>query len=196
MKYVKMIGLAAVAAMALMAFAGAGTASAAATTLCKTAESPCSEAWSYPDGTTVHATQKGSGSLATSGFTVTCTESTLHGATAGGGTKIVIDKLIWEGCNTTVDTVATGEIEVTKASSGNATVVAKNTKVTINIAGVSCTFGAGAGLTLGTYTESTKHLTISGTEVPKVEGSFLCPSSGKWTDTYVITQPTGTVYVS
>lgn len=41
MKYVKTLGCAAMAAMALMVFLGAGTASG--TVLCKTAASPCPE---------------------------------------------------------------------------------------------------------------------------------------------------------
>jgi hypothetical protein len=50
MKYLKMLGLAAVAAMALTAVLGASSASAA-TFLCKTNANPCPE--HYPTGTTL-----------------------------------------------------------------------------------------------------------------------------------------------
>lgn len=53
MKLTKMLGLAVVAAIAVMAFAGAGTASA--TTLCKVKENPCAAANQYPTHTTILA---------------------------------------------------------------------------------------------------------------------------------------------
>jgi len=53
MNYAKMLGLAAVAAAALMAFVGASSASAATSTLCSAAQSPCEAANAWPAITAV-----------------------------------------------------------------------------------------------------------------------------------------------
>lgn len=45
MKYLKMLGLAAVAAMALTAFAGVGSASATGGVLCENTTDHCTEKW-------------------------------------------------------------------------------------------------------------------------------------------------------
>jgi hypothetical protein len=196
MKYVKMLGLAAVAAMALMAFVGVGSASAT-TTFCKTAASPCPAEWDYPNTTTIHATQVGSGKFAVPGITVTCTESTLHGfVTENSKVSVAEESLTFGGCNTTVKTVKGGTLSVAASGSGNGNVSASTVEVTINIGGVSCIFGAGESTNLGTYTESNTHITISEKTINKTGGSFLCPGSGTWTTTYKITQPTGTIYIS
>src|SRR5215470_1129708 len=92
MKYVKMLGLAAVAAMGLMAFLGASTASA--TVACKTQlTANChSSGWAYPAGTLWDASlEPGSTAIleATSGGTLedTCTESTVAGKQENTGSS-------------------------------------------------------------------------------------------------------------
>ena len=204
MKYLKMLGLAAVAAMALMAFAGAGTASA--TTLCKTvpdANGNCEAAWHYPIGTVIHASQE-AGTTAiledTSGNTlVTCTESTIKGTTTttGSSTETVkghISAMIWGSgptpCTATTDTIALGELEVhAELPHGNGTLTGSGSKVTVQIFGVSCVYGTGAGTDLGTVTGGNPATIDVNAVINRVEGGFLCPSTTKWTASYVITEP-------
>jgi len=89
MKYVKMLGLAAVAAAALMAFVGASTASA--TVLCKTAGtgSPtgttCPANQAYPAGTAITAVNKGTVKLDTTFKTIECSGSEVKGSTSNEG---------------------------------------------------------------------------------------------------------------
>jgi hypothetical protein len=54
-RLIKTFGLAAVAALAAMAFLGAGSASATVTALCKSSETECQAANHYPKGTTIKA---------------------------------------------------------------------------------------------------------------------------------------------
>jgi hypothetical protein len=190
MKYVKMLGLAAVAAMALMAF-GAGTASATTlfTDQAKTIK--------YPKGTTLHSTLAAgnSATLTSGGSTIaTCTISTVHatqdnetGATVTG----TVTKIVWEGCSQTTHTISTGKLHISHIAGGatNGTVTSSGANVTVQIFGVSCTYGTGEGTHLGTLVGgASPHLTIA-TTVTKTAGGFLCPNTAGWDATYVVTTP-------
>jgi len=201
MKYVKLLGLAAVAAAALMAFVGAGTASA--TVLCKTNTIPCgATGWTYGAGTEIHATQEETGILedTNNNELVTCTESTLLATTLNHGSasetvRAAVTKLTFGGCTATVKVVTLGELEIhhIEGSGTDGTLTAKNSKVTVSIFGVSCTYGAGNGIDLGTLTHSTSDTSKATVDinavVAKVEGGFLCPATARWTAHYIITEP-------
>jgi len=204
-KYVKLLGLAVVAAAALMAFAGAGTASA--TVLCKTNVIPCGESgWTYGIGTEIHATQeKGETGILedTEGHVlVTCSESTVLATTLNHGSasetvRAAVTKLTFGGCTGTVDVLTLGELEIhhIEGSGTDGTITAKNTKVTVKITEntLSCVYGAGTGIDIGTLTHSTgptEPATIDiNAVVPKVEGSFVCPPTTRWTAKYLVTSP-------
>lgn len=192
MKYVKMIGLAAVAAMALMAFAGASTASA--TEICTVNSFPCpagsaiTELKLSKDPNTSPVLETTSGSVQD-----TCTGATAEGAvTQGSATKTVVGphvNLGFTGCTneTTVNNAATCELEAHASGGGNATVTAKGCTVTVNL-GVNCHFGAGAGITLGEFVGGTTKTIAVNTVVSLVdENSFLCPTSARWTAWYIVT---------
>jgi hypothetical protein len=219
MKYLKMLGLAAVSAMALMAFLGAGTASA--TVLCKTAmtEGCAAAGWAYPAGTVIDSSLEGPAVLETTeGVEIdTCTEGTVKGATsnAGSSTETVSGNieetedaggvktfpgLTWGNCTQTTDTLRSGSLEVHWiAGTDNGTVTGKNSRVTVNTFGVSCIFGtAGTGTHIGTLTatpknakgETEKQATLDiEAIVPKIEGGFLCPADARWTGSYRVTSP-------
>lgn len=205
MKYVKMLGLTAVAAMALTAFLGAGSASA--TVLCKTkvTEGCAAAGWSYGVNTTIHATQeKGTTAVLEAGSTTldTCTTSTVHGFVekAGDTNSTVsgdIKTLTWgepgtTPCTNTTDTLKIGGLEVHWISgTDNGTLTATGeTEVTINTIFGSCVYGSGKALDLGTITGGSPATIDIHASVPKISGNFACPSTGTWTASYEVTEPT------
>jgi hypothetical protein len=205
MKPAKILGLAALAAMALIAFAGAGSASA--TVLCKTTANPCGAEWDYPKGTEIHAvlvagTTSKLENLSGSSVYTTCTESTIQGTTSntGSDTETVTGSgvLTWGpkgvGCSTTVDTLANGTLEVHYGEKGDGVVTSKGAEWTEELFGVTCSYGTAAtGTKLGTLTEpasSTSDTVLDvSAEVEKKAGGFLCPSEVRWTAEYTFTSP-------
>jgi hypothetical protein len=200
MKYVKMLGLAAVAAMAVMAFLGASSASA--TVLCSEANTTtnCSEKGKdYPEKTALDASLKPGTKavLNASGIIDECSESTVKGSTAntGGATETVhgevtVANLTWGKC-TAESTVTThaGQLEIHWISgTDNGTVTAKEVAVTVKSAGLSCTYGAGTGIDLGTLVGGSPATLSIETEVT-VTGGFLCPPKATWKAEYVVTEP-------
>lgn len=216
MKHVKMLGLAAVAAMALMAFVGAGSASAAGGTLCSAAENPCSAAnrWAVPTVLDFSVPAKGSVTLENTAGTVTlntCTESTVKGdiefngdandQATGKNTSIT-----WGGCTHTSTTIVLGKLRVEATTGGNGEVYAdEEIRVTISglFPGENCVYGVAKGATIGTITEGigTGSIFHANAIAEKTEpGTDICftgPSSARWTGTYVLTEPSNTtLYVS
>jgi len=213
MKYVKMLGLAAVAAAALMAFVGASSASA--TVLCETpgTGSPtgttCPEAWGVGAGDAIHAVSEGNLVLTTgSEFTqITCKKGTVTGTvvTEGSATETVkadsakAGDLTWEECSTpngacTVSTVAAGTLEIHWIEgTHNGTVTGNNTIVTSecnSIFGkIHCIYKA-ANEDLGTLTGGeTATADFESTPINIEPTSNLCPKEPKWDAKYVVTQP-------
>lgn len=190
MKHLKVLGLAVLAALGVMSFVGAST--APATTLYTNS----AHTIDYPSGTTFHATLAPGTSPTltdTSGNTIaTCTESTVHfDTTATTGTWIPahITALTWGGCSQTTDTVNAGSLEVMWTSGESGEVVSKGTNVTLNIFGVSCTYGTGEGTKLGNIQSGETPILIITAVIPKTGGGFLCPSTGIWHAVYHITTP-------
>jgi hypothetical protein len=190
MKYIKILSLAAVAAMALMAFAG--TASA---TVLKSGTTTLGV------GTTIDASLKGSAKLESGGEVLdTCTAGTVKGpiTNAGGSNATVtgeIKELTWENCTKPTTTLKPGTLEIHHITgTTNGTVTGSGSEVTINgIFGTSCVYGTGAGLDLGTLkgvTSGSASLVIN-VSVPRTAGGFLCPSSAVWNAEYTVTSPTG-----
>ena len=187
MKYVKMLGLAAVAALALMAFLGAGSASA--TVLCKTAASPCGSEWLKTGSLSSSLVKEGSSVLKSTGGAIedTCSASTTGGSiTSQGENQPVVgsvNELTFTECtNTTTVLNQNGTLELE-----GETVSAKGFEVTVVAAGVSCVYSAGTGTTLGTFTGGNPAIIHINAVVNKKSGSFLCPSDSKWEGTYQIT---------
>lgn len=207
MKYLKMIGLAAVAAMALMAFAGAGTASAAGV-LCSTATNPCTSKWAAKTAMEFTLKTGTSAKLTTTEGTVldTCTGSSVSGTltenpnstTKNATGTVATAGLTWSGCSVTTSTLEGGTLEVEAGASGAGTVKAKGFKVTTNTGLFgSCVFTAGTGTTLGTLSEGTAGSSTLVVNANVTRESGLCPNSAKWVAEYTLTKPTGTtLYVS
>jgi hypothetical protein len=209
MKYVKTLGLAVVAAAALMAIAGAGTASA--TVFCSTTTTPCSSKW--PAGTELRFTvTSGTSGLwkSTAGETIAnCPEGEIKGkmSNTGGATETVKETvaasgLTWPGVGGCLRTITTegGTLEFHAiAGTDNATITVTGIKITLEVEafGVSCIYGFGTGENLGTLTGngSGKAVMDINTSFLKKEGSFLCPESLKWTESFTQVAPSTGLYV-
>lgn len=197
MKYLKILGLAAVAAMALMAFAGAGSASA--TVLCKTTpkENDCPSAWDYPAATTISGDATGSVLIEeTNGVSVTtCTNGSMEGSTSntGSGTETVKGKfktIILSGCNATVTLISLGEFEIHANDEHDGIVTSKGTEITISSSLLSsCSFSTGTGALFGTFKSGAESTLTVNSVFTKTAGPITCPATVRWTSTYNVTSP-------
>jgi hypothetical protein len=206
MKYLKMVGLAAVAAAALMAIAGAGSASA--TVFCSTTTTPCSSKW--PAGTELRFTVT-SGTAGiwknTTGETVAnCPEGELRGKMPSTGSatetvklSVAASGLTWPGVGGCLKTITTegGTLEFHAISgTDNATVTVSGIKITLEIEqfGISCIYGFATGEHFGLLTGNGtgKAVLDVNTSFLKKEGSFLCPESLRWTESFTQIAPSGT----
>ena len=194
MKHIKMLGLFAVLATALMALAG--TASATILTNKETKQ--------LPVGTAIHANSENTVQPVTLHPPVgdiTCTSSTVAGTigNAGSGSTTVSgnnSSLTFGGCNATVTVLKAGSLEIhtrTATADGNGTLTSTGAKVTVVLFGVHCVFETNA-TDIGTLTGSknvggkTATLDIEAT-IPRTEGSGLCGSTAQWTGNYVVDIP-------
>jgi hypothetical protein len=206
MKHLKLAGLSAVAAMALMALLGVGTASA--TVLCKTATGgePCGESWKY-SGTIEGSLKSGTTAvLRTTSESIenTCTGGSAKGsASAGGATATVTGTVATtdvslSGCVHTVDVLEKCEGEIHSISgTSSGTVTVKGCAVTTVLLGVSCTYGPGEGTDVGVVEEGGSGEAAKVNEVAaKQAGSFLCPSTVVYEAEIARTAPEGTLGVA
>lgn len=163
--------------------------------LCKSTTTPCTNA--YGKNTTIDADASGSVKFESGGSAVaTCTGSTLKAKTENAGTnrepvKAPVETLSWSGCSQTTSTVKAGSLEI-KPIEGteNATVIGKNTEITLGILGTSCTYGFGEESDLGTLTGKESPVIDISTEIPKTAGGATCPASVKWVVEYNPTELT------
>jgi len=203
MRYLKMFGLAAIAVGALMAFIGAGSASA--TVLCSTTVDPCPVGQKWPANTTLDwSIPSGSSAqqVATEGEVIdTCTGSTIKWiiTNPGSATETVTgtdEETTFSGCSFTTTTNKLGKFEIHKiAGTSNGTVtVDEITETTINtIFFGSCVYGATKGISIGDITEGKPPVLHINAVTHRLSGSnFACPETDKWTATYTLTSQVGT----
>lgn len=204
MKYLKMLGLAAVAAVALMAIVGVGTASA--TVLCQTTTTPCSSHWATGTQLEFHVKAGTEGVWAdTSGEpAVRCVEGILKGTPSAGGALETVTMPIngesefnWnKGCGgIETKTLEGGKLEIHAISgTDNGTVTATGFRFTTTFLGASCIYGFPEARDLGVLTGSATGdavLDISSV-FTKIEGSFVCPLTVTWKEEFTQTGPSGT----
>ncbi|HET8814280.1 MAG TPA: hypothetical protein VFM51_04920, partial [Solirubrobacterales bacterium] len=149
MNHLKMLGLAVLAAMALVAIAGVGTASAGGGVLCENKNEPCTTTWEVNSHMTfVLKSGTNSRIVSTIGSALrTCTASELTAkvtragsATERGKGEVKNEWLTWGGCGAGFGqkTVTPGEIEFewrsTEAGT-KGTVFANNLVITADIGG-------------------------------------------------------------
>ena len=201
MKYAKMLALAAVAAGALMAFTGAGTASA--TVLCSTTADPCPAGQDWPVGKTFDFSSVKFVALTnTSGEELDkCSASTWLGVitNTGGSTTTVtgdVTKLTWESCTFPTTTLTSSKLEVHKnVGTSSGTVTSEGLfEVTINTVFFgSCIYGATSGGDFGLLAEGKPGAFILNSVWERIFGSnFACPETAKMTGEYFLTSPPDT----
>jgi hypothetical protein len=187
MKYMKMLGLLAVAAAALMAFVG--TASATVT-------SPAGTAYA---GNIVSSSSNTSldGSVK-----VSCTSSTVEGdPSSAGATSGTISKLTFANCgNDTVKVNANGSLAI--SSSG--TVTSTGAEVTVQLhrtvlgfpVTTHCIYKTN-NTSVGTLTEgvSPAVLHIGSSPIPEVATDGACGNDAVWTGSYTVSTPSGAITV-
>jgi hypothetical protein len=197
MKYLKMLGLAAILAMAFSAYLGAGSASA--TVLCTTKVAPCGVGWDEVAGTIIEASLVGSATLEDTSNKVldTCLAGTdkWEVTNTGGAGKKVGRKTIeitFGNCTGPAKAVALGTEEDEYIEGTNdGTETDKGTEITITTSGISCTYGTGTGTDIGTWNggESEEDALEINAALTKTAGGFLCATSAKWTANFRITKP-------
>ena len=201
MRYLKMLGLAAIAAAALTAIAGAGSASA--TVLCSTTVEPCPAGqkwvnttldWSLTPGTSLVQTDTAGNVLNT------CKESTAKWTMVKSGSAVETvtgqDELTSFGaCTVATVTLKLANTEIHKiAGTSNGTVTADGvTEITINspVFG-SCIYAVPNGASIGDITEGNPAAFHVNAVTKRLGGGALCPETDKWTATYILTSPANT----
>jgi hypothetical protein len=202
MEYFKMLGLAVIAASALIAFAAAGTASA--TVLCDTTTTPCNQKWSAGTQLEFEIAPGTEGIWETTdGKTVVakCTEGELKGKPSSGGASETVkvpvqaSDFTWPGCTVNTATLEGGELEIHAIEgSDNGAVTATGFSFTTTAFGVSCIYTFASSTNIGTLTASatgdaTLHIN---TVFTKKSGGFLCPTDLKWREEFTQVKPEGT----
>jgi hypothetical protein len=190
MKYVKMLGLLAVAAAALMAFAG----SASATTV----TSP--EGTLYTGKITAVSHNGHVRLVGPLGIDVQCAshvEGTVESHGAGVTAKGSIGNLSFTACTNgyTVTVLSKGSLEVHKVTGTNTgTLTSTGTEVTVHTPlGFSCIYKTNS-THIGTLTDSKAtggHATldINAVSIPRTGDSSLCGATGQWSGSYTVTTP-------
>lgn len=162
MKQLKILGLAVVAAMALMVLAGTGTASATETSLCEVKETVnsqtvCPKEREYPAGTLFHAELKPETSflLETPFGIVKCSQSILVGTTEQqthiplGAT---VNQLFFGECNAEVVVLKYGTLDIEIIDlpewTHNGKLTFTGTEVTVEAVGFHCIYAPGETGTL------------------------------------------------
>jgi hypothetical protein len=203
MKHLKMLGLAAIAAAALTAFAGAGTASANSTEL-YTGHA------TQGAGLTLHMTLKAGTSLVvndTSGeLNKTCKQSTVAAKTGqvtvvNGEISAAIESWTLGECTFPTATLTNGSLDITSVGDingdglGDGTVTGTGTDWTTLVFGLfDCIYGTGAGTHLGTLLGSTSgnaSLSINAVINETAPHRFGCPETTKLVANFTVTSPVG-----
>jgi hypothetical protein len=187
MKTMKMLGLLAIAAAAMMAFAGI----ASATTV--------KSGGALYTGKIVAANENGHISLhGSNGVTIECAgtvEGTVESHGAGVTAEGKISKLTFPNCTNgnVVHVKKTGSLVAhSTATTNNGTLTSNGAEVEVTAASIfgtiTCIYTT-TNTSIGTLTGGTPAtLDISAT-IPRTGGSSLCGSSGTWTGAYKVSSP-------
>lgn len=178
MKNIKILGAAAIAAAALMAWAG--TASATTVT---------SSEGATPVITAVSTNSKLHGSY----ITTECSQSHFKFAVEQHGSGITaagkVSSWFFTGCNYPITVIYTGSLAVHATGGGNGTLTWTGGEFLMHTSVGECRFTTSA-TDIGTVTGgSNANLDIGSASVPRTGGSFFCGSSLQWTGNYTFQTP-------
>ncbi|MDQ3724623.1 MAG: hypothetical protein M3335_01830 [Actinomycetota bacterium] len=183
MRYIKILGLAAIAATALMAH----TSAASATIIENGAGSKLGK------GTVIEST--GTNAVLQAGFaTIECPHSEVDGVTSNaGGIGVPVEgnitTLAFTGCNATVKTLKTGKLILHHTSGTNGTVTSEGAEVTVAIGSTSCVYGTPSATDIGSLTGGSPATLNANTSLTRISGGFLCANPATWTASYTVTVP-------
>jgi hypothetical protein len=191
MKLSKILGVVAVAALALMAFAS----TASATTLYV-------KGVKQTGAVTIHATLKSGTSALLEDeagfFANTCTESTVHGVTSVFTGTVVSGPLTTGSAGLSFGSCKENPVEVESSGSLSVEQISGTTNGTVRSIGaavktpspfgtLTCVTGASPGTDIGTLTGVT-----SGNATMDINATLNCGSiTARWTATYTVTTPEG-----
>jgi hypothetical protein len=198
MKSVKMLGLAVSAAIALLAFAGGGSASATQLTCTE----PAGTKVFCPVGTVIHSENEGTLTLDPPFGSIQCAKATGEGKLTNTGSSTTTPSGASEittiqECNATVTALQKGTLEVhTKSANadGNGLFTSTGTQVTVEFIGTHCIFET-KNTTVGTLTGSS---TTKGTATMDIEATIprtggrsgaFCGSTAQMTGSLKVTKP-------
>lgn len=196
MKYIKMLGLAAVAATALTAILGAGSASA--TTLTKEGGAIMGA------NSTIHANlESGTVAKLIFGFeTVECNEATIGAITANEtGAEITANMttktLFFNKCDCEVKTLAGNFLLIKSLGNNNGTLTSSGAEITVNCTSafglVHCIIST-ASTDIGTLTGSantkaTATMDIASANIGLLKTNPICGETAKWEGKYLVGTP-------
>lgn len=195
MGHIKMLGLAAITAVALTASVGAGSASATELT-CNGVKCPV--------GTVIHANSNGHATLHTTVGTISCNVTFEGGITNGGGSATTASSttgtLTFTGCTNgaVVKTLKGGTLEFHSTGGGNGTLTSSGMEVTISFSGFHCIFGT-SNTDIGTVTTNTSKGGSASFDMAgmlkRTGGSsgIFCGSDAQWTGSLQTTKPTSLI---
>jgi len=192
MKYVKMLSLAAVAAMALAAFAGAGMASA--TTVCTDstggAQGACLTGQEPYSGSIVAELKPETKAVLSGGLNVECNESVVSGTTNENGEGEITSAIFDGSCTTcpTVTSLTPWSAHAVTGTSPNGQMVVENPVVHLeNCFGFAKCTAEASSVTLDVVGGSTPMVIAE--EEPLTLSGFGCGEEGTWTAEYNVVTP-------
>jgi hypothetical protein len=211
MKYLKILGLVAIAAVPLNALLGTGTAFAGSDT-CTALTSPCPSGNEYTGS--VNSTLKtGTSAVITNSVdTITCTSSSINGentvaTNASGNSTGKITSVTFsgcqdqnrEGCTLTAEHLPWHSEDTATEVSGKVNGNGVNTISSGGTGGpqakavcggfLSCTFGVESATVSVIGSSTAPSFKTTGLALTRISG-FLCPSTANWDAEYTITKPT------
>ena len=185
MKYLKMFGLAALAA-ALMAFFAVGTASA---TILE------DDSQKLSTNSLITAESEGTTELHPPFGSINCKKSHVGGKTTnegGAGVNVSgdITALSWGECNATVTVLQKGTLSIAHTSGSNGTLSGTGQQVTVVYLGFHCIFSTN-NTKLGTVTGGTTATLDIEATIPRTGGNSgaFCGTTAQWTGSYSVSTP-------
>jgi hypothetical protein len=184
MKYLKMLGLALIAAMTFSAIIGTAVASAAAL---------YSGATKQGVGTKIEST--GTNAVLKAGFaTIECGHLEMDGKVENaGGAGVPVEgaynNLSFTECNATFHVIKKGRfVKHHIAGTDDATLTWISPEFTVKLGGTSCTYGGGS-IDIGILTGGSPAKTVTSGSMTRVAGGFLCANPASFTASDTVTTP-------